>query len=417
MKAYRKLCAAWIVFFALMAVGVNFALTQILDIGQARTYMVEINRAEDEIQCEGRADLDGYTTLVNISKLEENAGENEKASFFEPDSDYAVRLIDGAYYRFDYEPEERENASSIRLAVNLSMAAAALAAAILMFRLWRNILLPFHKIAGLPEQIARGNLTGDIRESKNKYFGKFIWGLNILKESLEGSRARDKPTLKEKQTLILSLSHDIKTPLSAIRLYAKALEKDLYRGDEEKKSEIARKISRNTDEINTYLKDIVKANDEDFLNLEVQSGEFYLSELLREIREYYREKLRLLGTEYEVGGYRDCLLKGDIDRAVEVLQNILENAIKYGDGEKITISVAQEDDLRLVTVDNTGIPPGADEMAHIFSSFYRGSNTGGRPGSGLGLYICRRLMTMMDGEIRAKRLENGMRVTVGFRMQ
>ena len=108
MKAYRKLCAAWIVFFALMAVGVNFALTQILDIGQARTYMVEINRAEDEIQRKGRADLDGYTTLVNISKLEENAGENEKASFFEPDSDYAVRLIDGAYYRFDYEPEERE---------------------------------------------------------------------------------------------------------------------------------------------------------------------------------------------------------------------------------------------------------------------------------------------------------------------
>ena len=82
MKAYRKLCAAWIVFFALMAVSVNFVLTQILDTGQARTYMVEINRAEDEIQRKGRADLDGYTTLVNISKLEENAGENEKASFF-----------------------------------------------------------------------------------------------------------------------------------------------------------------------------------------------------------------------------------------------------------------------------------------------------------------------------------------------
>lgn len=194
--------------------------------------------------------------------------------------------------------------------------------------------------------------------------------------------------LKERNTLILSLSHDIKTPLSAIKLYAKALEKNLYGDNANKKNEIVRKISENTDEINSYLADIIKANSEDFLNLKVQNNEFYLSYLIGEIQEYYREKLILLGTEFEVGEYHDCLLKGDSDRAVEVLQNIMENAIKYGDGENITVSVEEKEDLRLVTVTNTGTPVSPDETAHIFSSFYRGSNTKNKPGSGLGLYIC-----------------------------
>ena len=95
----------------------------------------------------------------------------------------------------------------------------------------------------------------------------------------------------------------------------------------------------------------------------------------------------------------------------------MENAIKYGDGENITVSVEEKEDLRLVTVTNTGTPVSPDEAAHIFSSFYRGSNIKNKPGSGLGLYICRKLMNMMDGEIYVKRLENGMSVTAGFRVQ
>lgn len=174
----------------------------------------------------------------------------------------------------------------------------------------------------------------------------------------------------------LSLAHDIKTPLSAIKLYSKALTKNLYKDDEKKKDEIARKINSNADQIDAYLRDIIKAGSEDFLNLSVENSEFYLSDLMRDIKSYYAEKLRLMGTDFEVGGYRDCLLKGDMDRAVEVIQNIMENAIKYGDGKKITIAVRSEEDLRLVTVSNTGVPLKPDELVHIFTSFYRG--TGGQ---------------------------------------
>ena len=114
-------------------------------------------------------------------------------------------------------------------------------------------------------------------------------------------------------------------------------------------------------------------------------------------------------------GMTDCLVKGDKERVIEVLQNIMENAIKYGDGRQITIAFSEEEDCRLVSVVNTGSSIPEVELVHIFDSFYRGSNADHVKGSGLGLYICRSLMHRMDGEVFAEQSEDGFLVTVVIR--
>lgn len=114
-------------------------------------------------------------------------------------------------------------------------------------------------------------------------------------------------------------------------------------------------------------------------------------------------------------GMTDCLVKGDKERVIEVLQNIMENAIKYGDGRQITIAFSEEEDCRLVSVVNTGSSIPEVELVHIFDSFYRGSNADHVRGSGLGLYICRSLMQRMDGEVFAEQSEDGFLVTVVIR--
>lgn len=86
------------------------------------------------------------------------------------------------------------------------------------------------------------------------------------------------------------------------------------------------------------------------------------------------------------------MLKGDADRLIEVLQNLLENAIKYGDGKCISIDFSEEEDCRLITVRNSGCSLKQEELINLFDSFYRGSNVGSADGSGLGLYISRQLM-------------------------
>ena len=108
-----------------------------------------------------------------------------------------------------------------------------------------------------------------------------------------------------------------------------------------------------------------------------------------------------------MGEYQNSLVKADTERLLEVLQNIIENAIKYGSGKKIGISISKEEDCVLITVENTG-----EELPHLFDSFYRGSNAGSQEGSGLGLYICRKLMHKMNGDVFLKQEENLFSVTV-----
>ena len=150
----------------------------------------------------------------------------------------------------------------------------------------------------------------------------------------------------------------------------------------------------------------------DFMNFDVNNSEFYLSQVIGKISDYYTDKLSVIGTEFGIDRFDDCMLSGDSDRLEEVLQNIIENAIKYGDGKTISLNFSDEEDCKLITVSNSGCTLPDAELPHIFDSFWRGSNTGSQQGSGLGLYICRRLMNGMNGDIFAEASSGTMKVTV-----
>ena len=264
----------------------------------------------------------------------------------------------------------------------------------------KKVIAPFNAMEYLTTELARGNLSVPVKAEKSKFFGRFLWGMDMLREKLESDKIREMELEKEKKTLVLSLSHDIRTPLSAIDLYTKALATNLYDKEEERQQAIAG-IRKNADEINHYVEQIVQAAREDFLQMEVHNGEVYLSKVIHMLVHYYAEKLEQIHTSFIVEEVPGCLVYGDEDRMVEAGQNILENAIKYGDGRSIRISFSEEEDHVLVSITNTGHTLPQEEMAHIFDSFYRGSNSENVRGSGLGLYICKELFHKMDGEIYA----------------
>lgn len=141
-------------------------------------------------------------------------------------------------------------------------------------------------------------------------------------------------------------------------------------------------------------------------------GEFYLSEIINATESYYFDKLSVIHTELEVEEFTDCLLQGDKDRFIETIQNIMENAVKYGDGKKIKIYGGEEEDCRLIHIENTGCSLKEEELQNIFDSFYRGGNSQSVKGNGLGLYICKSLMKKMDGDVFAQILGENFRVTV-----
>lgn len=409
MKSFNKIFLAAVVLILILFAAANLFIYGLTFNESGRPYRVEAERLAFEIEKNGFESID-ITEYKYISGAEK-FGEG----FYETDSDCIIKEINGSLYRFDYRTENTDNRSGLLLAVNIVLlSASAFITGVLIF-VKVKILAPFERLSELPVELSRGNLTAPLKESKNRFFGKFIWGVNLLRENLEEQKRRELELQKEKKTLLLSLSHDIKTPLSAIKLYAGALTKNLYK-DSERQAEVARRINENADEIGEYLSEIISASKEDFLSLETKNSEFYLSELINGIEDYYGEKLALLKTEFSIARYENLLLKGDPDRSAEVLQNIIENAVKYGDGRRIEISFSQEEDCELITVKNSGGTLSKSELPHIFESFWRGSNAQKTQGSGLGLYICRQLMRKMNGEIYAETNGEETAVTAVFGM-
>lgn len=374
-----------------------------------KLYLVEAGRVIKEI--EEQKLNDSEIEAMNFNQYKSITGIKEFVAGEACDNDYLVEEIAGKLYRIEYA---EERSSRLPLYINISLMGMMIVTNIVLVYVYTKVLKPFWNMSNLPYELAKGNLSMPVKEEKSKLFGRFLWGMDMLREKLEETKEKELEYQKEQKTLILSLSHDIKTPLSSIELYAKALSGDLY-DTQERKEEALQGIVRNVKEIKGYVNEIVTASREDFLNLEVRMGEYYLSEVMRVIESYYNDKLSVIHTEFQVDEIPECLVRGDRNRMVEVLQNVMENAIKYGDGKSIRISFGEEEDCKLLIIENSGCSLKKEELPNIFDSFYRGSNSIGRKGNGLGLSICKTLMRKMDGEIFAGMKEDVFCVTVVVR--
>lgn len=403
MRSFIKFAVAVYLCLAAVFIGANIMYQNHESTGSGKPYRVEAERIALKIKSGEEYDLSDYKYITKVEKLD--------GGFSDGNSDYFIKDINGELYRFDYS--FRPDSTEPLLYMNLSFLTVLLVFTAIVVFVYFRIMRPLNKMKNYPKELAKGHLTIPLKQQKNGFFMEFLWGLDLLREKLEKQKADELEIKKRSKTMVLSLSHDIKTPLSVIELYSKALEKGLYK-DEEKKKSIAVSISGKCEEIKQYVNSIVKTESEDFLELEVSNGEFYLKSLIDSLRAFYKDKLELIKSDFTIQPYTDCLLYGDIDRAVEILQNIIENAVKYGDGKSIEISFSREENCTLISVSNSGCTLSENELPHIFDSFWRGSNVGQNSGSGLGLYICRTLIRKMKGDIFA-RTENGdMIVTAVF---
>lgn len=409
MSRYRRFaCMIMIIEVVLLALCNGLYGYQSGD-GAKRMYRVEAKRVAAKLTEQGATqealaglDLSEYKTIIRVSAFWADEICN---------NDYVVEEIGGKLYRIEYRAAAENGALFL---MNAAMLIMMLLTFLVLWYVDRKVLKPFHVMNELPYELAKGNLSVPLKEEKGRIFGRFLWGMDMLREQLEEHKRKELEFQKEKKTLLLSLSHDIRTPLSAIELYARALSGDLY-DTREKKNEALAGITRNVREMKAYVDEIAGVSREDFLNLEVVQGECYLWTPLQAVVDYYRDKLSVLHTEFETVRFPDCVVRGDQDRLVEVFQNIMENAVKYGDGRSIRICGEDEEECKLVHIENTGCTLKEEELPNIFDSFYRGSNSRGVPGSGLGLYIAKNLMRKMEGEVFAQIRQGGFRVTMVIR--
>lgn len=404
MKVFDRFIVTVMFIMFLAVISINFIVFG-MAANDNKLYKVEINRIEQEISDGNEVSSENYDTILGIYKY------NKTDDFYTSQNEYVIREINSELYRIEYDDRFSSDNFKLPIAVNIASGIILLITLIVLLYIRYNIVKPFTEISDLPYQLSKGKLSAPLKETKKRYFGKFIWGLDMLRDELEKSKLRELERAKKEKTFLMSLSHDIKTPLSAIKLYSKAISKGIY-SSRQKQTEAAEKIDLKADEIEAFINEIIKNLSSDFMTFEVNPTEFYLSQVIDKVSAYYADKLNSLGIDFKISRYVNCLISGDPDKIEEVLQNIIENAVKYGDGHCISINFSDEEDCRLITISNSGCTLLGIELTHIFDSFWRGSNTGSQQGCGLGLYICRQLMNAMGGDVFAEILNENMNVTI-----
>ena len=268
-----------------------------------------------------------------------------------------------------------------------------------------RILKPFEMLSNYPERLSKNQISDKLPEAKSRFFGKFIWGLNMLSDRMQNDRNRIDKMSAEKQTMLTTIAHGIKTPLANIKLYANAIEMGLYQPNgnpDDIDAKIAEKISKNADEATELVKNLLETTSQGLVDFESEEQWFYLRELREFLQKEYEYRLSLLRIPHTFVLESDVMIKSDKMGICRVLTQLLENAIKYGNGEGIRVSIAREEDGYYILVVNKGKTVEEKELPYLFNSFWRGSNATGVEGSGIGLFESRSIMKKLNGDLYAR---------------
>ena len=282
-----------------------------------------------------------------------------------------------------------------------------LAAAIgLSLYIRKNIIKPFKKMEDFAGKVAEGKLDEPLLMDENNMFGVFTESFDIMREELAASKERELELQRKEKELVASLSHDLKTPITGIKLTTELLKAKLDAEEHRKSnSDISDKLDniyKKADQIDVLVSDLFTSTLDDLGEFKVTCRDEE-SKVLSEIIEKNDDR-KFISEE----AVPRVLINIDSKRMNQVIGNIIVNSYKYA-GTAIDVSYQLVDRYLEMTIRDHGPGVPEAELELITNKFYRGKGVekSEKEGSGLGLYISRNLMQKMNGELICRNNEAG----------
>ena len=219
---------------------------------------------------------------------------------------------------------------------------------------------------------------------------------------------------KARQDFSANVSHELKTPLTAISGYAELIEAGMV--DEEKQKHFIQEIRKNAQRLLSLINDIIRLSELDRTDSQSTFDKFDLNEIVSECMEALDVNAKNRQVTLEYTGEK-CNICGSKEMMRELTDNLVQNAIRYNKPNgSVWVEVHGGDQPRLVVKDNgIGIP--ADEQQRIFERFYRvdKSRSKATGGTGLGLAIVKHIVEIHDAKLSLEsELGQGTTITVNF---
>ena len=202
-----------------------------------------------------------------------------------------------------------------------------------------------------------------------------------------------------RQDFTANVSHELKTPLTAISGYAELLENDMVSHDQV--PHVAEQIRHNSDRLLSLINDIIRLSELDHKELPRKFTTMDLGILAEECCRNLSVSARSRQLSLTCKG-DSALLSGDRDLLKELIENLIQNAIQYNrENGSILVRTGQEDHHSFLSVEDTGIGIPKNQQERIFERFYRIDKSRSREtgGTGLGLAIVKHIAEIHDADI------------------
>lgn len=358
------------------------------------------------------ADWDLCRQLLEFDPLN---GELEGGIYLDGDSQHLIKQIDFQYSDGtegnvfivsnvdDLVPEVESMLKEMML---LAVLILTIAGVTLTFWVYRSILSPLNKLQEATKKIRDGNLDFTLDVEADDEIGQLCQDFEEMRIRLKENAEEKIQYDKESKELISNISHDLKTPITAIKGYVEG---------------ILDGVASSPQKLDKYIRTIYnKANDMDRLideltfysKIDTNKIPYTFSKI--NVAQYFRDCIEEVGLDMEARGIElgyfnyvdeDVVVIADAEQMKRVINNIISNSVKYLDKKKGIINIRIKDvgDFIQVEIEDNGKGIASKDLPSIFDRFYRtdSSRNSSQGGSGIGLSIVRKIIEDHGGRIWA----------------
>lgn len=282
--------------------------------------------------------------------------------------------------------------------------------------LTEHIMEPLDALAEGTERIKANNLEQEISYTGDKEFENVCTSFNEMMKSIAMEQEKNRKYEKARTDMIAGISHDIRTPLTAIKGTIKGLLDGVVSKPEQQQKFLETAYRRTTD-MDMLLNQLFYLSKIETGNMPISLKKIEISEFLQN---YGKAKQEYFGNDCEVINidtqeiHEEVLI--DPEQFQRILDNLVENSRKYAQKEPLVIdmNVYKTASEWGICVKDNGVGVPKEKLPHIFDEFYRGDESRNKKeGNGLGLYIVKCLMEAMGGSVRAENA-NGLAIYLDF---
>jgi len=267
---------------------------------------------------------------------------------------------------------------------------------LLQFAWWAYLLVDLNKLYYAPQGEETVNLKILMVIGEGSVFLIFLLaGIYIMQRTIK----KEIGLVRQQRNFLLSITHELKTPLAAIKLGIQTLQKRKELSSDQRKP-LEESALSNTERLHALIDNVLLATRIESGQHPIQAGPVNVSRLTVKL---CSNTISAMGAEgkLETSIDEDITVNIDSNAYESILLNLLDNAFKYGEGEPIAVRLSENDTEIVLTVSDRGPGIPSDERNKVFSKFYRMGNEETRiqKGTGIGLFIVKKLVNLHRGKI------------------